>query len=180
MKNEMVLKEKIIERRAIERRIMELGRQITLDYHQSPPLVVGVLKGAFIFLADLVRAIDLPLLVDFIRVASYGISTDSSGTCVISKHVETEVCGRNILLVEDIADTGTTLAFLHDEFMGKGAKTVKNCVLIDKTERRQSNIVLDYIGFEIPSGFLVGYGLDYAEQYRHLPEIYECGAVERL
>ncbi len=166
-------KKLVISESAIRRRIAELGRQISQDFPDGGLLAVGILKGAFIFLADLVRAIDVPLEVDFIRVASYGDRTCSSGTCTMTKDLETDPAGRHILLIEDIADTGRTLDFLTKELAGRGARSVHCCVLIDKAMRRERAVSINYAGFSVPSGFLVGYGLDHAEQYRHLPAVYE-------
>ena len=164
-------KELVISREDIEKRVQELGRSISAE---SLPnlLIVGILKGAFIFAADLVRSISIPLEVDFIRVASYGANTCSSDEIRLSKDLETSVVGKNVLLVEDIVDTGKTLAWLKEHLRERGAASIKTCTLIDKRERRVKEVEIDYYGFQLRKGFLVGYGLDYAEQYRHLPDIY--------
>lgn len=153
-------------------RVQELGRRIAAECGPDL-LVVIILKGAFIFAADLVRAIALPLAVDFIRVASYGSSSCSTGGIRLTKDLESPVGGRNVLLVEDIVDTGQTLAWLHEHLRQRGAASIKTCVLIDKRERRLAAVTVDYYGFRIQQGFLVGYGLDYAERYRHLAAIYQ-------
>ena len=164
-------KELVIAGRDIEKRVQELGREISADPLPNL-LVVTILKGAFIFAADLVRAISIPLEVDFIRVASYGSNTSSSGEIRLSKDLETSVVGKNVLLVEDIIDTGQTIAWLKEHLRGRGAASIRTCTLVDKRERRAKEVEIDYFGFQLEKGFLVGYGLDYAEQYRHLPDIY--------
>ena len=156
----------------IQARVEELGRQITVDYQDRPLLLIGVLKGAFIFLADLARAIDLPLEIDFIRVASYGVGLTTSGTVRLTKDPDIDPRGKDVLVVEDIVDTGTTLSWLRTYFEKKGAASVRICALIDKYERRQHEVQADYSGFSVSEGFLVGYGLDCAEQYRNLAGIY--------
>ncbi|MEN8140984.1 MAG: hypoxanthine phosphoribosyltransferase [Thermodesulfobacteriota bacterium] len=171
------MKKLIISPEDIARRVKELGREISRDYQGKSLVLVGVLNGAFIFMADLVRSLDLPeeVEIDFIRVASYGKSSRSSGTITLSKDVEVDLAGRHLLLVEDIVDTGSTMAWLKDYFL-KGPRqaplSVCCCTLIDKEERRKIQVNCEYVGFPGPDGFLVGYGLDYAEQFRHLPGIY--------
>jgi hypoxanthine phosphoribosyltransferase len=162
----------VLSHQDIQRRIQEIGQQISRDYLGKRLLLIGVLNGAFIFTADLCRAIDLDLEIDFIRVASYGDSTQSSGTIRLSKEPELDLKDKDILLVEDIVDTGTTLAWLVDHFRNSAARSVRVCALVDKTERRQAEVKVDYVGFPIDQGFLIGYGLDYAEIYRNLPAIY--------
>ena len=162
----------VFDQQTIAARVAAMGREISRDYHGRDLLLVGILKGAFVFLADLVRALSLPVEVDFVRVASYGSATTSSGTCTVTKDLEADPAGRDVLLVEDIADSGRTLAFLVERLRARGARSVAACVLIDKTERRERALDLVYTGFTVPAGFLVGYGLDYAERYRHLPAIY--------
>jgi len=161
----------VINRENILTRVKELGQDITIDLKGHQLLVVSVLNGAFIFTADLVRAISLPLEIDFIRVASYDDDTNSSGNIRLSKDLEVSVKGRDILLVEDIIDTGRTAAWLKLHLGKRGPASIRICALIDKQERREENIVIDYCGFKIPEGFLIGYGLDHAGQHRQLPEI---------
>ena len=156
----------------IAERIHRLGASITQDYEGKNLIAVGIMKGSFIFLADLVRHIDLELTVDFVRVASYGAGTDPSGICRMTKDIETDIYGRDVLLVEDIADSGQTLSFLCRHFRDAGAASTAICVLIDKLERRREKVPIDYRGFSVESGFLVGYGLDCAERFRNLPSIY--------
>lgn len=156
----------------IRDKVQQLGLQITDDYAGRSLVLIGVLNGAFIFLADLARAIDLPVEIDFIRVASYGDATTTSGTIRLTKPPEIDLKGKDILLVEDIVDTGTTLAWLHQYFKEHQADSVKLCTLIDKQERRTSKVRIDYSGFQVEKGFLIGYGLDHAEQFRNLPAIF--------
>ena len=162
----------VLSREQIRERVEQLAARITDDYTGTEPVLIGVLNGAFIFLADLVRSMAIPHHIDFIRVASYGHGSDSSGTIRLAKDVEFDLKRRHVLLVEDIVDTGTTLAWLRETFAEKLAASVRICALIDKKERRQTPVAIDYTGFTLKEGFLVGYGLDYAEQYRYLPEIY--------
>jgi hypoxanthine phosphoribosyltransferase len=168
----MVKKELIIDKEKIAARILELGAAITKDYDQERLLVVGILNGAFIFLADLVRAIRQQIEIDFVRVASYGSDTSPSALRYI-KDIELDVEGKHVLIVDDIIDTGRTLARLKQSFTDRGALSVRFCVLIDKKERREIDIAVDYAGFVVQRGFLVGYGLDCGEQYRQLPAIYQ-------
>lgn len=161
----------VISREQLRATVSALGARISADYAGKELVMVGVLNGAFIFLADLVRAVTIPHQIDFIRVASYGHSDSSSGTIRLAKDVELDLRDRHVLLVEDIVDTGTTLAWLTERFKDRQAASVGICALIDKKERRQTEVRLDYVGFA-QDGFLVGYGLDYAEQFRYLPEIY--------
>ncbi len=165
-------KEVVLDRETIQKRVQELGKKITTDYQGKELIVIGVLKGAFVFMADLVREIDLPLVTDFIQVSSYGGNDSSSGkiTLVASPNHPVENC--HILLVEDIIDTGLTMQWLASHFSEQGAASVRICSLIDKSERREHTIKIDYAGFAISQGFLIGYGLDYNQAYRNLPAIY--------
>jgi hypoxanthine phosphoribosyltransferase len=163
----------LFSRQAIADRGEELGREITEDYQGRPLVLIAVLKGAFMFLADLARAVDLPVEIDFIRVASYGDATTTSGTVRLTKSPEVDLAGKHVLLVEDIVDTGTTLVWLRQYFKEHKAASVKMCALVDKFGRRESEVFIDYAGFQVEQGFLIGYGLDYAEQYRNIPEIRE-------
>jgi len=170
-------KEIVFSSRRIAGRVQELGREITADYKNRPLVLIGVLNGAFVFLSDLARAIDLPVVIDFIRVASYGDATTTSGTIRLTKPPEIDLTGKDILLVEDIVDTGTTLAWLRQYFKEHQVASVKICALIDKHERRMAEVDVDYSGFQVNQGFLIGYGLDHAEQFRNLPAIYS-GVVD--
>jgi len=165
-------RELIISREQIHNKVGELAARISADYAGKKLVLIGVLNGAFIFLADLVRSLTVPHQIDFIRVASYGNSDSSSGDIRMTKDVELNLTDKHVLLVEDIIDTGTTLSWLTEKFRDKQVASVRICTLIDKKERRQSEVEIDYAGFSLKHGFLVGYGLDYAEQYRYLPEIY--------
>jgi hypoxanthine phosphoribosyltransferase len=162
----------LISKEAIARRVKELGEQIGRDYASRDLVMVGVLKGVFIFMADLVRALPFSVEVDFVRLCSYGAGTTSSGEVHITKDVELPLKDRDVLIVEDIVDSGLTLAFLKQHLSGHRPRSLKVCCLIDKKERREVEVTLDYVGFPVEKGFLVGYGLDCGEQNRTLPEIF--------
>ncbi len=164
----------LISEEEIKERVKVLASQISADYRGREVVFIGILKGAFIFLADLVRAVDLPdVKIDFVRLASYGKSDTSSGEVQITKDIELSIQGKDVIVVEDIVDTGYTLAYFRDVLKLHEPRSVRICCLIDKAERREVEIEIHYCGFKIPKGFLVGYGLDFAEKYRHLPAIYE-------
>ncbi|GAW92177.1 hypoxanthine phosphoribosyltransferase [Calderihabitans maritimus] len=165
------VQEILLDRVQIAAKVKELGKKISEDYRGKDLLVVGILKGAIMFMADLVREIDIPITVDFMAVSSYGQSTESSGAVRILKDLEVSVEGKNVLIVEDIVDTGLTLRYLLENLKSRHPASVRVCTLLDKPSRRQVEVSPDYNGFEIPDKFVVGYGLDYAEQYRHLPYI---------
>ncbi len=165
-------KELVLDQQTIHNRVQELGQEIAKDYQDKDLVVIGVLKGAFVFMADLVRAIDLPLSTDFIQVSSYGDSTTSSGKITLVSSPKHLIKDCHVLLVEDIIDTGLTMQWLARHFSELGAASVRICSLIDKAERREHSITIDYAGFAISQGFLIGYGLDYEEKYRNLPAIY--------
>jgi len=162
----------LISRAEIARRVTELGAQIARDYAGRDLVMVGVLKGAFIFMADLVRALPSAVEVDFVRLCSYGAGTTPSGEVHITKDVELPLKDRDVLIVEDIIDLGLTLAFLRQHLLSHRPRSLKICCLIDKKERREVEVPLDYVGFPVEKGFLVGYGLDCGEQSRTLPEIF--------
>ncbi|MCG9966676.1 hypoxanthine phosphoribosyltransferase [Pelotomaculum terephthalicicum JT] len=157
----------------LELQVAELGRRISQDYAGKEILVVGILKGAMVFLADLVRKITVPTYFDFISVSSYGSSTKSSGVVRILKDLDRSITGRHVLIVEDIIDTGLTLNYLLENLSSRHPASIKLCALLDKPSRRlkPANINIDYCGFTIPDEFVVGYGLDYNERYRNLPYI---------
>jgi hypoxanthine phosphoribosyltransferase len=161
----------LISKEDIDARIKELGVQITRDYAGRNPLLIGVLKGACFFLSDLLRAIDTRLSIEFMAISSYGSSTRTSGEVRIMKDLDVPIEGRHILVVEDIVDTGLTLSYLLANLESRGAASVKLAALLDKHERRQREVKIDYLGFPIPDEFVVGYGLDFAERYRNLPFI---------
>lgn len=153
----------------IRARIEEIGREITRDYVDREPLVVGVLKGAYVFISDLMRQIDLRIGIEFMAISSYGLEKRSSGEVKIIKDLDVAIEGRDIIVVEDIVDTGITLSYLLANLQQRGAGTVKLAAFLDKPSRRQRPVTIDYLGFSIPDEFVVGYGLDYAERYRNLP-----------
>ena len=163
--------EVLIPAEKIERRIRELGAEIARDYSGRNPLLIGVLKGACLFLSDLMRAADIPLNVEFIAISSYGAEMRTSGEVRILKDLDVAIEGRHILVVEDIVDTGLTLSYLLANLKSRGAASVKLAALLDKFERREKEVAIDYLGFQIPDKFVVGYGLDFAERYRNLPFI---------
>lgn len=155
----------------IAERTTELGHELAALYADQNPLVVGILKGAVPFMADIIRAMNIPLEMDFMDVSSYGNATVSSGEVKILKDLDTQVQDRHVLIVEDIIDSGQTLAYLVDLFKYRQAKSVKIVTLLDKKAGRKVAIEADYVGFEVPNEFVVGYGLDYSEKYRNLPYV---------
>ena len=162
----------LITEEEIKEKIKLLGEKISNDYKDSDNLLlVGVLKGAVVFMADLIRHIDIPLNIDFMAVSSYGSSTESSGVVRILKDLDETVEGKDILIVEDIIDSGLTLNYMCDILRSRKPNSIKICTLLDKPSRRKIDLKVDYTGFEIPDYFVVGYGLDYAEKYRNLPDI---------
>ena len=163
--------EVLIPTERIQDRIRELGAEIARDYSERNPLLIGVLKGACLFLSDLMRAADLPLNVEFMAISSYGAEMRTSGEVRIMKDLDVAIEGRHILVVEDIVDTGLTLSYLLANLKSRGAASVKLAALLDKYERREKDVTIDYLGFKIPDKFVVGYGLDFAERYRNLPFI---------
>lgn len=164
-------KELLIPRETIQKRVKELARQISSDYEGKEPILIGILNGVVFFFADLMREISIPTKMDFIRAASYGSEMKSSGSIRLTKDVEMPVRGQPVILVEDIVDTGLTLTHIVKNLESKGPESLRICALIDKLERRDIDVSIDYCGFKINEGFLVGYGLDYDEKYRHLPDI---------
>ena len=161
------------ERIAVE--VSRLAEEINRDYAGREILVVGILKGSFLFIADLVRQLTVPVTIDFMRLASYGTETQSSGIVELRKDIELPVQGRDLLIVEDIVDSGLTLETLHSKLMQKKPGSLKICTLIEKTGQREGSIRPDYVGLSMESGFIVGYGLDFNEQFRQLPDIHLLG-----
>jgi hypoxanthine phosphoribosyltransferase len=159
----------IVTQEEMRARIRELGRQITADYAEKDLILVGVLKGAYAFYADLARAIRLPLKVDFLVVASYGSKPKSSGMVKMVTDLTEDIAGRDVLLVEDIVDSGLTVQHLVKTLGKRKPKTIKVCALLSKPARRKVDVAVDYVGFEIPNKYVVGYGLDYQQKYRNLP-----------
>lgn len=165
------LQEILFTEETIQKRIAELGETLSRDYEGKNPLVICVLKGAVMFMSDLVRRMTIPLEMDFMAVSSYGASTQSSGVVRILKDLESSVEGRHILIVEDVIDSGLTLSYLRELLLGRKASSVKIVTLFDKPHRRTVDIKPNYCGFLVPDQFIVGYGLDYAEKYRNLPYV---------
>lgn len=155
----------------LKEKVAELGAAITRDYQGKAPVLVSVLRGSYIFMADLTRSIDLPCTVDFMSVSSYGKGTTSSGQVKIIKDLSEPIEGKDLIIVEDILDSGNTLFYLRDVLSARKPASISICTLLDKPERRTRPIKADYSGFEVPDAFVVGYGLDYAEKYRNLPYI---------
>ena len=155
----------------IAKKVEEIAKQIENDYKGEPLLVVGILKGASVFVSDLIRKINLDVSIDFMSVSSYGNSTESSGTVKILKDLDIDIAGKNVLIVEDIIDSGLTLSNLVKELQIRNPKSLKLCTLLDKPERRKTDVHVVYVGFVIEDKFIVGYGIDWAENYRNLPYI---------
>ena len=162
----------LFRRDKIEATVKRLAAEIKEDYHGKYPLLVGVLKGSFMFMADLVRLLDFPLEVEFIRLSSYGRGRQSSGKIKVVQGLRSEVRGREVLVVEDIVDTGLTTSFLLAHLQRKKPASLKLCALIDKPSRRQVAVSIDYLGFTVPDKFLVGYGLDWDQKFRNLPDLF--------
>jgi len=169
---DIMQREILFPRDDIQRRVRELAAQISNDYSGHELIVIGVLKGAFIFMADLIRALSIPCRVDFVRIASYGGGQESGGRTVLTKDIETSIRGRDILVVEDIIDSGLTLTYLVDWLKERNPQSLKVCAFLDKRRRRKVSFEADYVGFTIDDGFVIGYGLDFNEQARFLPEVY--------
>lgn len=163
--------EVLFDREELQKKVVEMGKQISADYRGSDLLVVGILKGAFVFMADLIRQIDVPMEIDFMDVSSYGLSTSSSGEVRIVKDLEYSIKDRDVLIVEDIVDTGLTLKYICENLKTRNPRSVKIACLLDKPSRRKAEVYPEYVGYSIPDKFVVGYGLDYAEQYRHYPAV---------
>ncbi len=165
------LRETLIEQAEIQRRVAELGREITHDYREKTPLLVAVLTGAAVFHADLIRHIDLKLRMDFVALASYGTNTENFGEVQLIKDVGSSIRDLDVIVVEDIIDTGLTADYLLRNLGSREPASLKTCALLSKSSRREVEVPIDYLGFEIPDEFVVGDGLDYGEEYRNLPFI---------
>ena len=164
--------ENLIDKETVEKRIKELAREIEKDYAGEEVYCVGLLKGSVIFLSDLVKEINISVIIDFMSVSSYGSETVSSGDVKILKDTDLDLRGKHVLIVEDIIDTGLTLEHVIKYFKeGKGVKSLKTCTLLSKPERRKVDVQVEYIGFDVPDKFVIGYGLDYDQRYRNLPYI---------
>ncbi len=162
----------VLSKKEIDELVSTISRRISFDYQGRDLVLVGVLKGAFVFLADLLRYLTIPVKVDFIRVASYGNDTHSSGNIQLTKEIELDLKNTDVLLVEDIIDTGLTIEYIINYLKSFDPLTIKTCTLLNKIERRKSKIKIDYSCHDVQNQFIVGYGLDYAENYRNLPGIY--------
>ncbi|HJB25942.1 MAG TPA: hypoxanthine phosphoribosyltransferase [Firmicutes bacterium] len=161
----------LVSEEELREKVTELGRQISHDYEGKSLLLVSVLKGSVVFMADLMRAITIPARIDFMSVSSYGSGTKSRGVVKIVKDLDIPLEGYDLLIVEDILDSGNTLSYLKEILSSRGPKSIRICTLLDKPERRTADIAADYVGFAVPDEFVVGYGLDYDEKYRNLPFI---------
>jgi hypoxanthine phosphoribosyltransferase len=161
----------LVEEEALQARIAELGVEISRDYAGHDLLLVGVLKGAVFFLADLMRELSVPCEIDFMAISSYGAGTDSSGVVRILKDLDMNIAGRDVLVVEDIIDSGLTLSYLMRSLKARKPASLEVCTLLTKPERREVDVPVRYVGFEIPNKFVIGYGLDFAERYRNLPYV---------
>ena len=162
----------VLTKKEIDAQVSHIAQVISADYKDRELILIGILKGAFIFLSDLIRQLSIPVKVDFMCVSSYGDHTTSSGRIKLIKDVDISINNKDVLIVEDIVDTGITLSYLVDHLHASGASSVRICTLIDKRERRETDVRVDYACHTVDKGFLVGYGLDYAEFYRNLPEVY--------
>ena len=162
----------LISRDEIAKAVDRLASEIKRDYQGKQPLLIGVLKGSFVFMADLIRQLDLPLELDFIRLSSYGAARESSGKVRVVQGIKTPIKGRDVLVVEDIVDTGVTVFFLLDYLKKKQPASLKLCALTDKPYRRRVPVPIDYLGLSLPNKFVVGYGLDFDQKFRNLPDIY--------
>ena len=174
------IKKVLIDETELKSIVKRLGEEITNDYKGKEVLLIGILKGSVIFMADLMRAIDLPCNIDFMAVSSYGNSTESSGRVKINKDLDNDIQGKDIIIIEDILDSGKTLYYIRDILSARKPSSIKICTLFDKPERREADVYAKYIGAQVPDAFIVGYGLDYDEKYRNLPfvgilkpEVYE-------
>ncbi len=161
----------LISRDEIEQAVARLAIEITQDYQGKQPLLIGILKGSFVFLADLIRQLDIPIETDFVRLSSYGGRKETSGKVILVQGLKTSIKSRDVLVVEDIVDTGLTISSLLDYLRKRKPASLRLCALTDKPSRRQVPVTIDYLGFTIPDKFVVGYGIDWDEKYRYLPDI---------
>ena len=168
---EQDIEEILLDKETIEKRVQELGAQLTKDYAGKEVVMIGILKGAVVFYSDLIREIDLPLRTDFMAVSSYGSATKSTGVVKVLKDLDRDIVGQDVLIVEDIVDSGMTLSYLKKMLGDRGAASIRIVTLLDKPARRRVDLKADYYCFQIPDEFVVGYGLDYDEKYRNLPDI---------
>jgi hypoxanthine phosphoribosyltransferase len=163
---------KLFDEKDIKGAVRRLAGAISRDFEDEEIVLVSVLKGSFMFTSDLIREIRSPVVVDFIRASSYGCNTTTCGQVTLTKDLETDISGKNVIIVEDIIDSGLTLRAIRDMLLARNPRSLKICALVDKRARREAEIEGDYVGFTIENGFIVGYGIDFAEQYRNLPAIF--------
>ena len=156
----------------IRRQVKRLAQEINRDYQQKHPLLLGILKGSFVFMADLIRLLEIPVEIEFVRLSSYGSARTTSGEVTVVHGLRSKIKGRDVLVIEDIVDAGITVAYFLDYLRRKKPSSLKLCALFDKPSRRKVSVAIDYLGFTIPDKFVVGYGLDYDERFRHLPQLY--------
>ncbi|MCX6012921.1 MAG: hypoxanthine phosphoribosyltransferase [Chloroflexi bacterium] len=170
----------LISKEDINKKVIEIADAIRTDYHDKEPLLLGILKSSFIFMADLVRALNMPVEIDFIKLSSYGSAKESSGQIKVIQGLRVPVRGRDVIIVDEIVivDTGLTTKFFVDHLASKKPSSVKLCTLLTKQTKKSSKMSVDYLGFTIPDGFIVGYGLDYNEHYRYLPDLYTVKSSE--
>jgi hypoxanthine phosphoribosyltransferase len=168
----------LLEQEAIALRVKEIAKEISNDFSSESLVCICVLKGAFIFMADLIKQISIPVRIDYLVASSYSKQTESSGNVEIKLDIDTEINEKNVLLIEDIVDTGQTIEAISNILLQRNPKTLRTCVLVNRPDRRKKSIQLDYVGFTIPNKFLVGYGLDYAEKYRNLPFIGKITGID--
>jgi hypoxanthine phosphoribosyltransferase len=161
----------LIRREEINRAIIRIASEIKRDYRGKQLLLIGILKGSFVFMADLIRQLDLPVEIDFVKLSSYGADKETSGKVRVVQGLKTPIKGREVLVIEDIVDTGITISFLLDYLRKKKPASLKFCALMDKPSRRQVPVSIDYLGFTVPDKFIIGYGLDFDEKFRYLPDI---------
>ena len=164
----------VLDKDAIAEKVADVARKISSDYNDGDLVIIGVLKGAFVFLADLIRQLTIEtFIVDFVRIPSYGEGSETSGNIRILKDIEVDIHNKDVIIVEDIVDSGLTVAHYREQLKLRQPRTIKICTMIDKLERRETDLQPDYVCHQLESGFFVGYGLDYAERYRNLPGIYD-------
>ena len=156
----------------IRRQVKRLAQEINRDYQQKHPLLLGILKGSFVFMADLIRLLEIPVEIEFVRLSSYGSARATSGEVKVVHGLRSRIKGRDVLVIEDIVDAGITVSYFLDYLRHKKPSSLKLCALFDKPSRRKVSVAIDYLGFTIPNKFVVGYGLDYDERFRHLPQLY--------